>query len=399
MGGKDKLTQPKQGHLCISPQKGTNQIEASPTFPREKLSDHIGWGSQALTDHLRQIEARKQAEADAEHRQQQFMVWQAEMDVELAATAQLRDSIHIFGHTLDVIGREGRVGDGRVWLLARYLNKDSGEGRVSIDLLRHKLVKEWRVLSWKRLRQIMNAGEDIFWHRDKKGEYLYYHSEARVAKAFGVEQLRGFAVAVPVRFTGQNQIRPRSVYDGFHSAREEGFGNPITRQVMENRGNGDGRTQREYENLRGIEAKANYVNVCLYDKERWVWEKGREDVIGLPLGPAFVHVDFNGRLGHNPNRIHRKESQQHWHNIYIMRRMANSYDGTLTTVKRGRKWTNRKLKNLCCSMHLSTGSFGEYETVQIYHSTEKKADRFQRKQCDDVDAYFPQSVAQGVGEV
>ena len=383
---------------------GIDQAEAPALFfPRENTGDAaspLGWESQALTDHLRHIEARKQAEAAAAQRQQQVAAWLATIQAKLAATTHLRDSIPIFGHTLDVIGRAGREGDGRVWLLARYLDQARGEGRVALDDLRHKLVNEWQILSWKRLRQIMNAGEGIFWHRDKKGAYLYYHSEARVARAFGVGQLRGLAVAVPVK----DLLRPikhvRALfYDAFHSAREEGFGNPITRLVMENRGNGDGRTQREYEDLRGIETKANYVNVCLYDKARLAWEKGREDEMGVPLGPAFVHVDYDGRLGHNPNRRHRRASQRHWHNIYIMRRMANSYNGTLSTVKRGQKWTNRKLENLCYSMHtLSTGSFEEDESVQIYHSNEEKADRFHRKRRDDVDAYYPQAVAQAAGE-
>ena len=187
-------------------------------------------------------------------------------------------------------------------------------------------------------------------------------------------------------------------YDAFHSARQEGFGNPITRQVMTQRGNGDGRTQRDYENLRGIRTKANYLNVDLYTKERWEWEKGREAELGLPLGPAFKHVDYNGRLGHNPNRKQRKGSQQHWHNIYIMRRMANSYSGTLRTVKRSRKWTNRKIENLYSSMPISAGSFEDYEVVQIYHNTHKKAYKFQQKKRDDLDAYYPQAIAQEMSE-
>lgn len=318
-----------------------------------------------------------------------------EVDAALAATTYLQDSINIFGHTLDAIARAGREGDGRVWLLARYLDKN-GEGRVAVDALKKKLVTEWNVLSWKRLRQIMNAGEGVFWHRDKRSEHCYYHSEARVAKAFDVGQLRGFAVAIPIRQLLGNIKSVRAVfYDAFHSGRTDGYGNPITRHVMETRGNGDGRTQREYEELRGIDTKANYVNVGIYNKKLWEWEKGREDVVGLPLGPAFRHVDFDGRLGHNPARKNRKKGQQHWHNVYIMRRMANSYRGTLQTVKRGRRWTNQKLENLCHSMHIPTGSFETYDAVQIYHDTEQKASRFQRrKTVGGVDAYFPQVVTQ-----
>jgi hypothetical protein len=380
-------------------EKGEPVRTPSPLPEKKAANPNIGWESEPVTAHLRQIQARRQAEAERIARDQAFAEWQTAVESKLSATAHLRENIHIFGHTLDAILRAKRCGEGRVWLLVRYLDQANGEGRVPVAHLRQKLVDEWQVLSWKRLRQLLNRGTGLFWHRDTIGEFLYYHSEARVAQSLGVTQLNGLALAVPVRdlLLGIKHVRAL-FYDAFHSARHEGYGNPITRQVMETRGNGDGRTQREYEGLRGIRNKANYVNVGKYEKKLWQWEKGRETVIGLPLGPAFRHVDYNGRLGHNPARAQRKKGQQHWHNIYIMRRMANSYSGTLKTVKRGRKWTNLKLENLCCSMHTPAGSFEGYEVIQLYHNTEKKAYRFQQRKRDDVDAYYPQSIAQEVGE-
>ena len=378
--------------------------DTQPRLPEKSIlslaSINIGWESEPVTAHLRQIEARRQEEAAKTKRDQEFAAWQQQMKMDLVTTAHRRDTVAIFGHTLDVIGRSKKVSCGRVWMVARYLDKSDGCGRIPVALLRTRLVDEWQLLSWKRLRQVMNDGEGIFWHRDEGQKYLYYHSEARVAAYFGVKRLRGYAVEIPVKeLLGDIQQVRAIFYDAFHSARGDGYGKPITRWTLENRGSGDCRTQRTYEELRGMKTKANYLNVALYSKSRWMWEKGREVELDLPLGPAFKLVDYNGRLGRNPLRRHRRKSQQHWHNIYIMRRMANSYAGTLRTVKRGKRWTNHKLKHLCHSM-LITGSDEESETVHIYHETEKRADWFckKKRKSEEQDAYYPQSIAQMSGE-
>ena len=76
--------------------------------------------------------------------------------------------------------------------------------------------------------------------------------------------------------------------------------------------------------------------------------------LGRVGGPLFIYIDYKGVLGKNYGRVRRTRGKRHWHNIYIMRQIGNAYAGTLKTVKRGRGWTNFKLKNLCQSMSCVT---------------------------------------------
>jgi len=131
-----------------------------------------------------------------------------------------------------------------------------------------------------------------------------------------------------------------------------------------------------------MEARENYVNIDEYSKSKLTWQKG-QDQFEKRLGPAFVFVDYNGRLGHSPNLKNRPKHQQHWHNIYIFRQMANSYAGTLRTAKRGRKWSNRKLTHLCNSKHLMGSCeetrrlyYGSYDKAYKAHERDKSHDIF-----------------------
>lgn len=305
--------------------------------------------------------------------------------------APLPPTINIFGHLLDRLQQSGQVGEGRVWLLLRFLDRQNGEGRVSVKLARHMLTSKrgsYRCLSWKRLRQILNQGEGVFWHRDEAGAYIYYHSEVRVAQAVRLTLVRGWAVKIPVRDLCQPIKQVRALfYDAFHSARGDGFQEPITRRILQERGNGDARTQREYESLRGVERQAQYASLGKYNVLAWRQAQAEDgDGSGERIGgPAFIFVDYKGILGENPQRLKRPTHQQHWHNIYIMRQIGNAYRGTLPTVKRGRKWTNQKLKHLCNSMQ-TTGSFAAEDELaearRMYYETQDTAVQAQQRGQD-----------------
>jgi hypothetical protein len=277
-------------------------------------------------------------------------------------------TLAIFGHLLDRLLQRGQVGTGRVWLLLRHFDRQRGEGRVSLALARHLLTGQhsrYRCLSWKRLRQLLQEGEGVFWHWDKTRTHLYYHSEARVAQELGLAMIRGWAVQIPVPELCQSIKKVRAVfYDAFHSARGDGFQRPITRRTLNERGSGDKRTQRGYEKVRGMGRQAQLAQVGRYSKLAWRQAQA-EDAAGAQVGgPAFIFVDYKGLLGVNPHREKRAAGKRHWHHIYIMRQIGNAYAGTLRTVKRGRMWTNRKLKHLCNSI-LPTGSFVPDESPTV----------------------------------
>lgn len=218
------------------------------------------------------------------------------------------------------------------------MDRENGEGRVLLRKIRHEIAHpagELKCLSKKRLQQLIRQGDGVFWHKSKDGRYLYYHSEARVTAAIGLQTIRGFALQIPI----QDLLKPiRHVrawfHDAFHSARQEGYGNPITRRVMQTRGMADGRTQREYESLRGMQKRSEFAVIENYSKA--AWERAQyEDQDERVGGPAFIFVDLKGILGENKERYKQPKGRRHWHNIYIMRQIGNAYAGSLTTVKRG----------------------------------------------------------------
>ncbi|HSH05995.1 MAG TPA: hypothetical protein VLL52_25995 [Anaerolineae bacterium] len=352
-----------------------------------ELPSHLGWESAAVGQQLR---ARAERVARAEELTAfwaDFRARAAEVAAEAEAVAYLRDSISIFGCTLDLIGRQKKVSCGRIWLLARYLDRAWGSGRVAVGLLRQRVVAEWGVLSWKRVRQIMIQGEGLFWRHDRRGGCLYYVSEMRLLSRLGARKVRGAAVAVPIRALLGSIKEVRALfYDGYHSGRGDGFGAPISRGSLSRRGSGDRRTLRGYERLRGMGAKENYLEVGRYERGAWVWERGRVAEGMVVGGPLFLFVDYDGRHGRSMNRPYRSLSQQHWHHIYMRRQLANSYRGTLRTVKRGKRWLNDGLAHLSRTMHrMGSASATRHK---LYHRDAKQARRYSRQEID-TPHYYP----------
>ncbi|MEM9775033.1 MAG: hypothetical protein AAF902_10660 [Chloroflexota bacterium] len=300
--------------------------------------------------------------------------------------------VPIFAHVLDAIHRHKSDGAGRIWLLLRYIDKQKGEGRVKVRDARYQIcdpVGRLKCLSKKRFQQLVRSGEGRFWHKSKDGRYLYYHSEARVAAALGLSDIRGLAVDVPVEDLLKPIRHVRALfYEAFHCGRGEGFNNPITRRVMQDRGMTDGRTQRQYEALRGIEKRSEFAVVSKYSKEAWNRAQFEDDDERLG-GPAFVYIDYKGILGKNPDRIKRPKGRRHWHHIYIMRQIGNAYAGNLNSTKRGRGWTSHKLRHLCHYMPTLTGSAGSNghpvideppKVEKMYYENPKEVTRFLRSE-------------------
>jgi len=282
-----------------------------------------------------------------------------EADPALEPNHQRSETIKIFGHVLDAIHRHKRDGCGRVWLLMRHLDSEKGEGRIEAAKLRYAICApagKLRCLSKKRLQQILRVGEGLFWHRSTDGRWLHYHSESRVAVALRLTAVKGIAVKLPIVKLLQKIRLVRAVfYNAFHSARGDGFNNPITRRTMHGRGMRDPRTQRKYEAAEGIFKRSEFAVIEKYTKLAWqrVQYEDTEERVG---GPAFIYVDYKGVMGKNPDRFKRPVHQRHWHNIYIVRQIGNAYAGTLESPKRGRGWTNQKISYLCQSMPEITGS-------------------------------------------
>ena len=292
--------------------------------------------------------------------------------------------VSIFAHTVDAIHRRRLDGPGRVWLLLRYLDP-AGEGRVPVKMARFVLSStesELRCFSSKRFQQLMRQGEGLFWERCKKRRWIYYRSEVKVAQALGLRRIGGWAVSIPIlELTKPIKAVRALFYDAFHSGRGEGEPVPITRRILRERGGVEAHTQRKYEKSRQIAPEANYATLGRYSKPAWerAQHEAPEERVG---GPAFLFIDYKGMLGKNRERYKRRKKYRHWHHIYIVRRIGNSYRGTLPLAKRGRRWTNHKLTNLCksisaecVSVQPATGNsrFGDEDKVwpvqRLYHES------------------------------
>ena len=299
--------------------------------------------------------------------------------------------VKVFGHVLDRIHTRGLDAPARLWLLCRALDT-TGAGRVAIDTLRDELAERGGrlKLTWRRVRQMLH--EPLFFRNTAQGgarpngarpngarpEYIYYNSEARVAATLGIGEVRGYAVAVPRSALYGSVVNIRAIgHDAFHSTRTEGLGNPITRGVVEARGGGDPRTQRRYEAVRGVKVQAQSAIEGEYGKGELHRCKGmgHGEKRG---GPAFSFVDFQGKHA-TPGQ---RPWAEHYHCIYISRRIANAYEGTLPAVVRSRRWLNIRItqrgKGLGHLSDLGGDVKGEYQPLYFdsYNQAVDKAPSF-----------------------
>ncbi|HET6444389.1 MAG TPA: hypothetical protein VFI27_07380, partial [candidate division Zixibacteria bacterium] len=121
---------------------------------------------------------------------------------------------------------------GRVYWLLKHLDTQ-GKGWLSVDDIRFHLTNKQsslRVCGWRRLRQILNQGEDFFWARDRVGR-LWINGPAKVAQALGCNRLKGKPIALPIAVLlgGIKEVRAH-FYASFHSGRHTN--NPISREAL-----------------------------------------------------------------------------------------------------------------------------------------------------------------------
>lgn len=217
---------------------------------------------------------------------------------------------------------------GRVYWLLKHLDAQ-GRGWLDVDEVRMQLTNKkspLRICGWRRLRQILAAGEDLFWTRDRVGR-LWIRGPARVAMALGCERLKGKPVALPVKVLlgGIKQVKAH-FFASFHSGRREN--NPITRGTLHELTGVPERTQREYEEVAGVGTKRNIAIGERYTKEaieERAWRQGQA---------AFRFFDKLGKQG--------APGQE-----YVAWQMPNSYDGPHSLCCKGRqKKINRQLREL-----------------------------------------------------
>lgn len=218
---------------------------------------------------------------------------------------------------------------GRVWLLLQHLDSQ-GRGWLEVDEVRQKLTRKQsplKVCCWRRLRQLFDEGEGVFWTRDDKGR-IWLRGAAKVAAALSVERLTGRPVDLPlsVLLGGIQGVRAH-FYASFHSGRREN--NPISRETLRELTGVPERTQYAYEQTAGVSSQQNIAVGEQYTTENAqerAWQHGRA---------SFRFVDVKGKQGGRPNRE------------YVAWHLPNSYEGPHRQRSKGRqKKINRELADL-----------------------------------------------------
>ena len=328
-----------------------SQGQPGPTALSETLPVHLGWGSATLTAVLRR-QAQSVANGNvpatiaAFDRQQVAVndsaVFNACCDSHLdhLATPQQTHAKTLARHNwarlypdigLGMLRRE-LAAPGRLWLMCHHLDPE-GRGVLRVDILREQLTQKTSAnyLCGKRqLRNLLRAGEGVFWTRDKH-ERLWLHSAGRVAAALGVERLTGRPVALPLSalLSGIGEFRAH-LYAAFHSGRAkgEGAGMPIARDTLATLSGVGGSSQRAYEARLRLRSQANYAVGEVANptkKEERAWKQGEA---------LFTLKDYRGEQG--------KQGRS-----YLAWQLPNSYRGQHQRRPKGRqKRINRHLRDL-----------------------------------------------------
>lgn len=228
---------------------------------------------------------------------------------------------------LMAILRHDQAAPARVWLLLRH-HDTAGRGWLALDDARRLLTdagSPLRCCGRRRLRQLLAAGEGLFWRRDDR-DRLWLIAAHKVAHALDSGPMQGAPVELPVAalLGGIRSVRA-AFYAAFHSGRKE---SPISRDTLAALSGAAGRTQLEYDRAAGVGRRRNVAVGERYSAERHqsrAWERGRA---------AFRFIDTAGRQGRAGGE-------------YVAWHLPNSYEGPYARrATIGRKRLNRKLADL-----------------------------------------------------
>lgn len=278
---------------------------------------------------------------------------------------------------------------GRIWLLLRHLDKQ-GKGWVSAAAARQELAREQSphverrdeslvVCSRRQLRNLLTAGDGIFWERDE--ERIWLKSMARIAAVLGLSHLSGRPVKLPISILLESIGTVRAhLYATFHAGRIDKpsrFANPegapISRKTLEKLSTATRRTQRLYEKRSGVKSQRNYAVGLPHstaEEQNLAWQHGRA---------VFRFNDHKGVIG--------PAGQD-----YLARQLPNSYDGPHEVQPKGyQRRINRQLADL---LNEGITGNGERKTAEctktasrirvFYHNGSKAAEVYNRSPHQDL---------------
>jgi len=206
------------------------------------LPSHLGWGSEAVTAHLRRqrgvsaepvaavkavtITATENSEATPNR-----PAIEAEAIAPIPSPAPA--TIKLYPDIALALLRTERVADGRLWLLLRALD-ENGRGHWTRRAAYAKLTRDdapYRICGERQLRKLLERGEGLFWHQDEQ-KRIWLHSQAKVAAALDIGRIQHKPVALPLLILCQpiGDVRAH-LYASFHSSRDGCAGTAQQRHV------------------------------------------------------------------------------------------------------------------------------------------------------------------------
>ncbi len=234
-------------------------------------------------------------------------------------------TLQVYPTLLTAILKSEQAAAARVWLLCRYLDQ-TGRGWLSVETMRAQLTKNGsplRVIGWRRLRQILQTGQNQFWERDGEGR-IWLYGQRKVCVQFGVTRLTERRVALPLtKLLGSIGTVRAAFYASFHAGRDS---NPISRQTIADIAGVSERVQRDYDRRMGVDIRPNFTIVSEFSAET---QRDQTYQTGVA---HFTLTDHKGRWGRKSAR-------------YNARQLPNSYQLNWQQAKTNqRKKLNQQLK-------------------------------------------------------
>ncbi len=333
----------------------SSPVETTESPALSRLPPHLGWGSDRIPTQPNRVPPQSKLQIALTVTPVDDDVVAADIskgssESERVQTCSVHPSLLVacLKHEMAAIGR--------IWLLARFLD-EQGRGWLTIDELRQQLTDKsspLRVVGWRRLRQVLNAGKGVFWERDDFGR-LWLYGNIRVARHLGVTHFSGDEIKLPIQeLLGTIGEVRNAFYTAFHCGRAS---SPISRATLQLVTGVPARTQRYYDDAHDTERVANLSLVADAGDQETSWQHGRA---------AFTFIDSQGKQGRAGAS-------------YTAIRLPNSYTSTRYASLTGkRKRLNHKLKQDLANYGTQGNSDGQIQ--RLFFTDGKQAGRvFGRK--------------------
>ena len=358
----------------------TTEVREASVGSVTDLPAHLGWGSTAVSQAIRYAQARKEKTLSQKINFEDIgCVMGDACSVKSHAspiTHQTRKNYVLHYPSLGLAAlQQSDVPCYRVWLMCRYLD-DTGRGMVDVAQLKEELTSldaHLRLFSWKRLRQILYAGNGRFWHWHQENNQLWLVGVAKLAVALNVSKLVGKRVQLPVKTitAGISQFKAH-LYAAWHSGRHSE--NPISRAVQRQLTEIPERTQRRYGRIANIKTTKNFAigaRVSPKKLEQAAWQRGNA---------IFEFIDQKGKFGVENGR-------------FLAWQLPNQYEGPHQQAQFGRQRKINKQLRQQQEQQLkdlveigAQGNRGKANVEHTYHPNGSKAVQAIRNGSE---AYWP----------